>query len=57
MPHSAYALSLLLAVLWGGNYVAIKVGVTHLPPVGAAGIRFVIGMLAVYGWTRFRRSQ
>jgi len=57
MPAAAYALGLLLAALWGGNYVAVKVGVTHLPPVGAAGLRFVLGMLAVYAWTQVRRSH
>jgi len=57
MPTSAYALALLLSVLWGGNYVAIKVGVTHVPPVGAAGLRFLLGMVAVFSWARFRRSR
>lgn len=57
MTATAYALGILLAILWGGNYVAVKVGVTHLPPVGAAGLRFVLGMLAVYAWTLARRSH
>lgn len=44
---SAAGLALLTAVLWGGNQVAIKVGLEGLPPLAMAVARFAIGWLIV----------
>jgi len=44
------ALVLLLCVFWGGNTVAIKVSVADVPPLGAAGWRFLLGTLAIGLW-------
>lgn len=40
---------LLLCVVWGSTYLAIRVGVQHLPPAVLGGIRFVVagGLLFV----------
>ena len=49
------ALSLLLAALWGGNPVAIKIGLADAPPLRLAAMRFCLGglvILAYAGWTR-----
>jgi drug/metabolite transporter (DMT)-like permease len=45
-------IALLLAVIWGGNPVAIKVGLADAPPLRLAGMRFVLGGIAilVYAW-------
>lgn len=43
----AGALALLTAVLWGGNQVAIKVGLEGLPPLAMAAARFLLGWLVV----------
>ena len=44
----AGALALLMAVLWGGNTVAIKAGLVGLPPAAMAALRFIIGALTVW---------
>src|SRR5579862_2573176 len=41
-------------IVWGSTYLAIKVVVETIPPMTAAGIRFAIAGLAVYGWARAR---
>jgi drug/metabolite transporter (DMT)-like permease len=46
---------LLLAVLWGGNVVAIKIGLLGVPPFAAAGIRFGIALPLIALWARIRR--
>ena len=49
------ALALLLAFLWGGNSLAIKVGLQDFPPMALAFLRFVIGLVVIGGWALFRR--
>ena len=51
------ALALLLAFLWGGNSLAIKVGLQDFPPMALAFFRFVIGLVVIGGWSLFRRIQ
>jgi drug/metabolite transporter (DMT)-like permease len=46
---------LLLAALWGGNVVAIKIGLRGIPPLAAAGIRFGIALPLIAIWARMRR--
>ena len=41
----------LLALLWGGNSVSIKIGLQGVPPLALAGFRFLLGLLAVGGWS------
>lgn len=52
---SIIALVLLLALLWGGNSVAIKIGLQDFPPLALAGLRFIVGLIAVTAWARFQR--
>ena len=46
------ATALILAVLWGANPVAVKVGLADAPPLRLAFFRFVLGGLVVlaYAW-------
>ena len=44
----AGALALLTSVLWGGNPVAIKMGLDGVPPAAMAGMRFALGALTVW---------
>ncbi len=44
----AGALVLLTSVLWGGNPVAIKMGLDGIPPAALAGLRFLLGALTVW---------
>jgi O-acetylserine/cysteine efflux transporter len=32
----------LVAILWGGNFIAIHVGLEHFPPLFLAGVRFLV---------------
>jgi len=43
------ALGLFIAVLWGLNYVAIKISVIHFPPIYASGLRFAL-VAAILIW-------
>ncbi len=45
-------LTLLTAILWGGNSVSIKLGLFGIPPLCLAGVRFLLGGLVIYVWTR-----
>jgi drug/metabolite transporter (DMT)-like permease len=51
------ALSLLLAALWGGNPVAVKVGLADVPPLRLAWMRFLLGGLTVLGYARWVRHR
>ena len=50
------ALGLLLAFLWGGNSISIKIGLDDLPPMALAFVRFVIGLIIVGLWSVYRRA-
>ena len=52
----AIALVLLLSALWGGNTVAVKVGVADSPPLMLAALRFAIGGVCVSGWGLWTRA-
>jgi len=51
------ALALLVNLLWGGNLVAGKVGVTHFPPLYFSGLRFVLVALLLAHWIRPQRGR
>jgi drug/metabolite transporter (DMT)-like permease len=46
----AAGIALLLAALWGGNPVAIKIGLVDAPPLRLAWMRFLVGGLVVVIW-------
>ena len=47
--------ALLLAALWGGNPVAVKVGLADVPPLRLAWMRFLIGGLTILAYALWRR--
>jgi drug/metabolite transporter (DMT)-like permease len=56
---SSYRLSLIAAFfaiyfLWGTTFLAIRIAVQELPPLFAAGARFFIAGVALYGFMRVR---
>ena len=51
----ASAIALLTAILWGGNSVAIKIGLDAIPPMALAAARFLLGGLTVLVWVLFLR--
>lgn len=52
----AIALVLLLSALWGGNTVAIKLGLADAPPLALGWMRFVLGGLCVVAWGWWTRA-
>ena len=50
------ALALLLSMFWGGNLVAIKLGLEDAPPLRLAWMRFLVGGLVIvlWGWATGR---
>jgi drug/metabolite transporter (DMT)-like permease len=51
-----YALLLLLSALWGGSFLLIKIGVETLTPLWVAGLRILIGGLALLLLLGLRRT-
>jgi drug/metabolite transporter (DMT)-like permease len=41
-------------LIWGSTYLAIRIGVTDIPPFLLAGVRFLIGGVAFIWWARHR---
>jgi len=48
-------LMLLLACFWGGNAIAVKIGLRYTRPFLLAGLRFGLGALVIAGWGIFNR--
>ena len=44
----------VIYVVWGSTFLAIRVAVEQIPPLLAAGIRFTIAGLILYAWARMR---
>jgi drug/metabolite transporter (DMT)-like permease len=47
--------ALAIHSLWGGNPVAVKLGLAAFPPLWSGFLRFVIGCACVYAWARYLR--
>ena len=48
-------LATLMAVLWGGNNIAIKFSLAGIPPFALAGVRFLVGSIIVLVWVYIDR--
>jgi drug/metabolite transporter (DMT)-like permease len=46
-----------LCALWGGNMVAMKVGLQGVPPMAAAGFRFLLASISVLVFAFIRRAR
>ncbi len=52
-PRSAWALLLLVVILWGANWPIMKYGLQYIPPIAFAAARMVLGaviLAAVAAW-------
>jgi drug/metabolite transporter (DMT)-like permease len=54
LPLPTILFVLALALLWGGNVVAIKISLAGIPPFAAAGIRFALALSLIALWARIR---
>ncbi|MDQ3752151.1 MAG: EamA family transporter [Actinomycetota bacterium] len=46
----------IVYIVWGSTYLAIRISVDTIPPLLAAGVRFVGAGLALYGWLALRHG-
>lgn len=46
-------MALVIHSLWGGNPVAVKLGLEAFPPLWSGFFRFTLGCMCVYAWARF----
>jgi drug/metabolite transporter (DMT)-like permease len=53
----AALLVVLCCALWGGNSVAVKFTVAHIPPIGCAGIRFLLSVGLIAIWCRIEGTS
>lgn len=53
-PGGTIAFVALLALLWGGNSVGLKVGLESLPPITLSTLRFALGWVLIGGWAILR---
>jgi drug/metabolite transporter (DMT)-like permease len=44
-------------VVWGSTYLALKVGVAHVPPLTLNAVRFLAAGAALYAWCAWRRRR
>ncbi|MGH8722504.1 MAG: EamA family transporter, partial [Burkholderiales bacterium] len=47
--------ALAIHTLWGGNPVAVKLGLEAFPPLWSGFLRFALGCVCVYAWARVAR--
>ena len=55
IPTRAVLAALAIHTLWGGNPVAVKLGLEAFPPLWSGFLRFVLGCACVWAWARFSR--
>jgi drug/metabolite transporter (DMT)-like permease len=48
---------LTVYLVWGSTYLAMKVGVAHLPPLTLNAVRFLVAGAALYAWCAWRRRR
>ncbi len=48
----AIALTLLMSLIWGGNTIAVKLGLEDVPPMRLAWMRFVLAGGSIFVWAR-----
>lgn len=53
----AAALAIVIAAIWGGNLVALKLGFASIPPLWSAFWRMAIALPFLYVWTRMERDD
>ena len=55
IPARAVFAALAIHVLWGGNPVAVKLGLEAFPPLWSGFLRFALGCACVFAWARYAR--
>ena len=55
IPARAILAALAIHTLWGGNPVAVKLGLEAFPPLTSGLLRFALGCACVAAWARYAR--
>lgn len=55
IPARAVLAALAIHTLWGGNPVAVKLGLEAFPPLWSGLLRFALGAACIAAWARFAR--
>jgi len=50
LDNSAVLLMTLVCAIWGGAFVAIKIGLMDLPALGSAALRFLLTTVILFLW-------
>ena len=51
----AYLAWLATCIVWGTTYLAIRIGVTELPPMLFAGLRWLLSGSLIFAFLKFRK--
>ena len=51
------ALAILISLLWGYNFIVVKVGVDHMPPVFLALARYALVAVVLIPWLKPLKGQ
>jgi drug/metabolite transporter (DMT)-like permease len=51
----AVLLTTTVCAIWGGAFVAIKIGLFDLPPIGSAALRFLLTSVILFVWARMKQ--
>jgi len=54
---SSTLLMTLVCAIWGGAFVAIKIGLLDMPPLGSAALRFFLTAVALLLWARLQTTS
>jgi len=55
IPLRAVLAALAINILWGGNPVAVKLGLEAFPPLWSGLLRFALGSVCIAAWARLAR--
>lgn len=57
MPFPHLAFLIFIALLWGGNFVAVKIGLTEVSPLFLSALRFMAVLVLLAPWLRIKHGQ
>jgi drug/metabolite transporter (DMT)-like permease len=57
IPPQAIVAAIVIHTLWGANPVAVKFGLEVFPPLWSGFLRFVLALICIYCWARFKKIR